>query len=71
MVQSPAGGERVEKLYSAEEVAEYLKVTLRTVRDWIKKGEIRASKVGKAYLVKESDIQRFVNDRMLKPDAEE
>lgn len=66
MIQSQAEGKPVEKLYTADEAAAYLKVTLRTIRQWLKDGSLKGSKVGKAWLIRESDIQAFIESRVPK-----
>ena len=49
----------LEKLYSPEEVAEYLNVHVQTVRTWIRSGRLKARRLAgqRALRVAESDIQ--------------
>jgi PTS system nitrogen regulatory IIA component len=44
-------------LLTISEVAKYLRVTERTIRDMIHRGEIKAIKLGKAYRIKKADIE--------------
>ncbi|MDP2425391.1 MAG: helix-turn-helix domain-containing protein [Candidatus Izemoplasmatales bacterium] len=49
------------KLYTVEEITDVLKVTQRTVYNYIKKGELKAVKIGKYWRVKLIDLQKFVD----------
>jgi len=50
----------MDNLYTVEQVAKKLKVSKITVYRFIKKGKIRASKIGKEYRVKESNLEDFL-----------
>jgi len=47
-------------LYTIEEVAQILKVTQRTVYNFIKNGDLKAVKVGKYWRVKHVDLEAFL-----------
>lgn len=47
-------------LLTVSEVADYLRVTERTVRDMIDRGDIPAMKIGKAYRIKRTDLEGFI-----------
>ena len=49
----------MERLYSPEEVAEYLNVHVQTVRTWIRSGRLKARRLAgqRSLRVKESDLQ--------------
>jgi len=47
--------------YSAQELAEKLKVNVMTIYRYIKAGKIVAYKFGKEYRVKEQDFQDFLS----------
>lgn len=47
---------KYEKTYTAEEVAELLRCSPGGVRSMIRRGELRAIKVGRRYLIPESAI---------------
>lgn len=53
----------MEKHYSLVETAEILGIKVRTVRDWLRKGNIKASKYenGKKWYVSQSEIERLQN----------
>lgn len=48
-------------LYSIEEVTKILKVTQRTLYNYIKNGDLKAVKVGKYWRVKQEDLREFIN----------
>jgi PTS system nitrogen regulatory IIA component len=47
-----------------EEVAEYLRVSERTVYDWAQKGQLPGGKLGTTWRFKRSDIENWVNRRL-------
>lgn len=56
------------KVYSTEEVQEILKVTQRTLYNYIKEGKLRATKIGKYWRVKHNDLHDFINRGTNKPE---
>ena len=54
-----------EKPLTVEEVAELLRVTVETVRTWIRSGELNAVDVGK-YLIYQADLEAFKLKRSTK-----
>lgn len=48
-------------LYTIERISEILKVTKRTIYNYIKSGDLKAVKIGKYWRVKHSDLEEFVN----------
>ena len=51
------------EVYTVEEVAKKLKVRPRTVREWIKKGQIKASKLPSGqWRIKEEELRRILNN---------
>ena len=51
-----------ETVYTLEDFEDILKVGRRTLREYVKTGELRASRVGKRYLVTEKQLSRFLAD---------
>jgi excisionase family DNA binding protein len=47
-------------LYSVEEVTAILKVTQRTLYNYIKSGALKAIKVGKYWRIKHQDLMKFI-----------
>nr|WP_305182570.1 helix-turn-helix domain-containing protein [uncultured Schaedlerella sp.] len=52
--------ELADKWYGLEETAEYLGVTKDTIRNWIKKTDIPAHKVGKLWKFKLQEVDEWV-----------
>lgn len=48
------------KFYTPQEIAEMLKVTDKTVRNWIRSGELDALIVGKSYRIPEDSIKNLI-----------
>jgi excisionase family DNA binding protein len=60
MTQStPNHGERM-KFFTIAEVAEIVEVATRTVRRWIKSGELSVHRFGTAVRVAEKDLKAFI-----------
>jgi excisionase family DNA binding protein len=58
--KSPA----LEEVYTVQEVAQNLKVSERTVRNWIESGELPAFPIGKrGYRISRADLQAFIDQR--------
>jgi len=52
-----------EPIYTVEEVASKLRVAVRTVRKWIRKGDLVAMDIGREYRIRESSLQDFIRRR--------
>ncbi len=52
----------MEKLYTTEEVANYLGLTRRTIYTYIEQGKLRAKKVGREYRITQSSLDAFLNN---------
>jgi excisionase family DNA binding protein len=51
-----------------EEVATLLRVHVRTVRDWIQRGEIQAYKIGNHWRIRRDDLERAMQARSVAPE---
>ena len=51
------------KIYSFSAAAEYLGISPRTLRTWIKEGKIRSFKLGHLVKIHGKDLKKFVNKR--------
>ena len=49
----------IGRVYTTQEVAELLKVTPRTVQDWIKRGKLPAKRYGRVLRVRAEDLAKF------------
>ena len=48
-----------ERAYTTDEVALHLNVSRRSVRQWIKAGELAAMRLGREYRIEAKDLERF------------
>jgi excisionase family DNA binding protein len=63
VVESPL----VEPVYTTEEVGKMLKVSQRTVQDWVKTGVLTAVQYGKHLRIRPSDLATFGKVRNPRP----
>ena len=56
-----------EQLYTPQEVADYLKVDVRTVYRWLREGEMNAIRFQREYRIAESDLRDFLERRRTRP----
>ena len=49
------------KYYTPKEIADNLKVHLKTVYNWIKNGNLKAVKIGHFWRISESELNRLLN----------
>ena len=54
----------MDEIYTVEETAQRLKVSPKTVYRALEKGELRASRIGRAWRISETDLSEFVEARM-------
>lgn len=52
-----------DTLYTTEEVAEKLKITAKTVREYIQRGELEAIDMGQGYRIYKRDLDTFLEGR--------
>ena len=52
------------EIMTIEEVAEYLRVSERTVYDWAQKGQLPGGKLGTTWRFKRTDIEHWVSSRL-------
>lgn len=57
-----------DDILTIDEVADYIRVSQRTVYDWAQKGQIPAGKIGTVWRFKKSEITRWLNERLC-PDS--
>ena len=56
--------EHQHEILTLEEVADYLRVSERTVYDWAQKAEIPCGKLGTSWRFRRSDIERWVEEKL-------
>ncbi len=54
----------MEKIMTLEEVAEFLRVSERTVADWAGKGELPGGKIGTTWRFRSSDVEDWLNNKL-------
>lgn len=55
------------KVYTVEEVANSLGMNSRTIREYIRNGQLNASRIGRKYIISQDDYKAFVSgDHKLK-----
>lgn len=52
-----------DRLYTSKEVAQYMHVTVETVRTWIKEGKLVAARTGRHYVISDSDLRAYLIER--------
>ncbi|MBI5582880.1 MAG: helix-turn-helix domain-containing protein [Deltaproteobacteria bacterium] len=52
----------MEKLMTPEEAARLLAVSPRTVKDWLRRGDLKGVKAGNLWRIRESDLERFLGE---------
>ena len=55
-------------ILTIKQVAERLKVSERTIRNWIDKGDLKAYRFGLQYRIDETDLQTFIQNSKVKGD---
>ena len=51
------------KIYDLQEVCEILKMNIQTIRIYIKEGKLKASKVGRKYVITEEDFKAYLENQ--------
>ena len=52
-----------ENVFTVDEIAHKLRVDVKTVRKWIRKGDLVAINVGREYRIRESSLADFIKRR--------
>jgi len=50
-----------KKVFTVAEFSEELGIPQSSIRRWLKKGELRGTKMGKKWLIPASEVERLVN----------
>lgn len=58
------------KTYTTAEAAEILHVTPQTLARYITRGELRASRIGKAYIIEAESLETFIRVKAVKKELE-
>jgi excisionase family DNA binding protein len=60
-----------EEWLTLEEIAEELRVSVETVRRWIRKKQLKALSIGRGYRIKRKDYEDFLRRRTIEIAEEE
>jgi excisionase family DNA binding protein len=58
--------ERMSKLLTTQEVAKKLHQSIETVRKWCRLGILPATKIGRKYLVKDQEMEEWIEEKKVK-----
>ena len=47
-------------VYNLKDLSKKLKISIRTLREYVKRGDLKAKKIGKAYYVTEVSLMAFL-----------
>jgi excisionase family DNA binding protein len=53
-------GDKARKVYTPEQVAEQLQVSLKTVTNYLREGRLKGFKVGRLWRITEDDLEEFL-----------
>lgn len=59
-----------ERVYTIDQVADWLGFNRKTVKRWIESGELAASKLGQQYRIRQADLDEFMRRKQIKPRKE-
>ena len=54
------------KFIKPREVAQLLQLNTLTIYEYIRQGKLRAAKFGRNYRIEEKDVEKFVNEHIVK-----
>ncbi len=58
------------KVYDLKELAELLKMNIRTLQKYVREGKLKASKVGTHYIITEESLKEFLEAQEVKAEEE-
>ena len=61
----------MNEVLTIAEIAEQLRVSNRTVRNWIDSGKLKAFKFGLQYRINKADFEEFIKNSEVKNESEE
>jgi excisionase family DNA binding protein len=54
------GGLHLERLLTPKEAGEIMAVTSRTVKEWLRRGELKGVKIRNLWRIRESELETFI-----------
>lgn len=61
----------MNEVLTIAEIAEQLRVSTRTVRNWVETGKLKAFKFGLQYRINKKDFEDFIKESAVKNESEE
>lgn len=58
------------KVYDLDDLVKLLKMNIQTLRIYIKEGKLKASKVGRKYIITEENLKEFLEATQIDPKKE-
>ena len=58
------------QVYDLDDLVKLLKMNIQTLRIYIKEGKLKASKVGRKYIVTEENLKEFLEANQIEPKKE-
>jgi excisionase family DNA binding protein len=55
----------IDKYFTPDQAAELLHVKPKTIRQYITQGKLAASKMGKLWLISETDLENFIESKRI------
>lgn len=49
-----------EEIFTVQQVANKLNMHVQTIREYIKRGDIKARKIGRKYIITQEDLNSFI-----------
>lgn len=49
-----------EEIFTVQQVANKLNMHVQTIREYIKRGDIKAKKIGRKYIITQEDLNNFI-----------
>ena len=62
MAISPVRSKEQHAFLTPQEVSDLLRVSVQSVRRWIKEGDLPAYKVGRGWRIREGDLERWLRE---------
>jgi len=56
----------LDEFMNTEDIAKILKKNVATIQRWCREGELPAAKLGRTYMVRKQDFERWYKDKMSK-----
>ena len=52
----------MERLLTPKEAGEIMAVTARTIKEWLRRGELKGVKVRNLWRIRESELEKFIHE---------